>query len=89
MDWQRYKKEEGLEEELTQHSKDGWASHTLSPSLPLSLSLSPSPSLSLCDVTLYFLSHSYLAKQEFLQRADLKQFELERDERLKRFRKMH
>ncbi|XP_064393655.1 craniofacial development protein 1-like [Halichondria panicea] len=31
----------------------------------------------------------YLAKQEFLQRADLRQFELEREQRLKRFKRLH
>ena len=37
---------------------------------------------------LRFLSR-YLDKQEFLQRADVRQFELEREERLKRFRRMY
>jgi hypothetical protein len=34
-------------------------------------------------------SNRYLDKQEFLQRADVRQFELEKEERLKRFRRMH
>ena len=33
--------------------------------------------------------YRYLAKQEFLQRADLRQFELEREQRLKTFKRLH
>ena len=33
--------------------------------------------------------NSYLAKQEFLQWSDQKQFEQERNERLKRFKKLN
>lgn len=54
LDWVKYKREEGLQDELSQHSKDG-----------------------------------YLEKQDFLYRADLRQFELEREARLKRFRRLH
>ena len=42
----------------------------------------------LTRIIIHFLSR-YLDKQEFLQRADVRQFELEREERLKRFRRMY
>ncbi|KAE9030582.1 hypothetical protein PR003_g11843 [Phytophthora rubi] len=46
MDWDKFKEKEGIEEELTQYTKDG-----------------------------------YIEKQEFLQRLDVKRFELEKAER--------
>ena len=33
--------------------------------------------------------HRYLEKQEFLQRTDWRQYELEREERLKKFNRLH
>ena len=33
--------------------------------------------------------YSYLERQEFLQRTDMRQFELEREERLKKYRRLH
>ncbi|XP_019856037.1 PREDICTED: craniofacial development protein 1-like [Amphimedon queenslandica] len=54
LDWDSYKKDEGLEDELTYQTKDG-----------------------------------YLDRQSFLSRADVRQFEIERDERLKRFKRLN
>ncbi len=70
MDWAKYKREEGLEEELTKNSKDGWVSVLYK------------------KHTHYIILYRYLAKQDFLQWSDHKQFEREKEERLKRIRRL-
>lgn len=73
LDWNRFKSDEGLEHELSQQRKDRLSGQSY-----------------LCGLQMNWLSlNSYLEKQEFLQRTDRRQYELEREERLKKYRRLH
>ena len=68
LDWDKFKEKEGIEEELTQYTKDGYDFY--------SCLVEGNTDESACAWV-----YRYIEKQQFLQRLDLKRFEIEKAER--------
>jgi hypothetical protein len=84
-DWDDFKIREGIDDDLAQQAKDGYAVDT-----HLFLLKSPPPTPSVWGTVVSWLTalmslwrrDRYLERQEFLQRVDVRTFEKEREERI-------